>query len=1713
MFAPYEIVDFGLYLKREGFSTSLHQILAAQEVVHVYAKDAHGLDALVRLTTLLRPIFCSTPEQQDQFDQIYIQWLRQRGVGLAEINFEGGHPLALEPSSVPIVHWRFKLATIGLAIVPLLTVWFLWQDLRTREAVGRVLNESKSVSSATIRLGAQTTVTDQEGKFSVMFRATDMPMDLEVEKQDFQPDLRPVGHSIKSKRNWFYFGTNSLSSVIDVGEIKLIKSEGTLAPSLSSSLSTGLKGQDLDTKLKEGKTATLTHPNSPWWQWVDFGKVFLGLLPLLLALGLLISQSLQRTRLNRQASYVFPEIKVIENHVCTPTFFASLSLRQLTQGFRRRRWVESSELNVERTIHQSIAQAGLFTPCYGSKQETGYLAFINRSTLVDHQANIAAQLVEDLAKGSVLVRQYEFDERPTMLREVDPLRSKVAPKFRVLGVAPELNFTPLKEVQAKFSEKRLLYFADPLTCFHPLTGTLHPWVETLEMWEERFLFTTQEMHQWGQAEQILSRRGFQVIPLSALGLQLFSRLLQQEIFSRNTLQEPIPAQASYYGRMQNRWLEPHSPSKDIITRLLDDLEETFRQAKKEDNFDQGEASQQHHDLGRQGILWLAGCAAYPEIHWGLTLEWGLRLFPKNDVAETLLPQLSQLIWFRRAFMPAWFRQALYVRLTQEEADQISKELRKILAAVDISGAGTLQLSIGARQKYPLVPSKLEGVDRPLRDNVLLQYLSGRQGKTLTPYVPKIMLNFLFPNGQPWVGFRPVSLLVAAFVLSLTLGWWLDPVAKSDTLLRNENIRSVLFLDKPDGRVLDIFQNILDGERSLNWKDENEETIKSLQRLIVFLGYSTSSTGAYVVDGDFNPGLNRGVAQFFVEHNIPTNVTRDDLTYPSTWRTAKQNIVNIPEVQIDQRTMREMLNAALRAISKGEIFSGTFDEALFQLNRIDQKKVLSIQEISERYGDHVNVAVDRVLKEKQVVIHPEWVLAIIKQETGGIAQPRFEQHILTRLNKKQKSTKFVELRYQATSMGFGQILGSNYNLVGAGSAQAMFQSAIADQVLFVTQFLARKSSLVSQLNPTDKAFAQLARFYNGPGYARHQYDQSLARWFWEFRRLRDPENMIPVGDAAKENTVEKKKIGEKNEKALTERTISKNKVRFEQGEAESGSQNILNESIKGNSQSDSVAKEKAENKVSIAEKRKLPKEVIFKKVKLFGGGDADVFTKEARETQIEISTDNLRQKEGLLSIDINYSIMELAPNNTHLKETKTFNVKIPQGVKFVSIGNVKHLKFSGKWNGKNHSWETIFSDKIKNGTVFSSLKIKFDDDGPDDQGNAQLRGKLEIPIRVVKKEELSLEIQSAETSNSSIPLPRSQWTFSAPQGKQRKQQVVQQTVAEKNVSELPQSLANVENPELPEAAVNRKAPQAAQHSNEINAPAQGKVPARSAEAVPENSKAQESQQFAKLSSKITDENQAPMVFVPAGEFTMGSRGEDEYAGPDERPNHQVYLDDFFIDQYEVTTSLYAKFLQETERSPPEYWPKKVLKEHGRKPVIGVTWEDANAYCQWAGKRLPSEAQWEKAARGTDQRLYPWGKVPPSQKLANINKSFGYRDYRVLTDVGSFPEGKSPYGAYDLAGNVWEWVADWYDGKLYQQREDARELVKNPSGPNKGREKVLRGGTWNDFVDHSMRSTYRYRHFPSGRDNYFGFRCAQDASLFSNSQEDRTPPAPISNFSLD
>ena len=267
-------------------------------------------------------------------------------------------------------------------------------------------------------------------------------------------------------------------------------------------------------------------------------------------------------------------------------------------------------------------------------------------------------------------------------------------------------------------------------------------------------------------------------------------------------------------------------------------------------------------------------------------------------------------------------------------------------------------------------------------------------------------------------------------------------------------------------------------------------------------------------------------------------------------------------------------------------------------------------------------------------------------------------------------------------------------------------------------------------------------------------------------------------------------------------------------------------------------------------------------------------------------------------------------------------------------------------------------------------------------------------------------------------------------------------------------------------------------------------------------------LAKLSPRKIDNSM--MIRVPVGTFKMGSsfvenkmhlkkcRKYDKSCElwwfNDEYPDKLIFLDSYWIDIHEVTNEKYLDFVLATghrfaldETCETDKCRKGNLWEGAsfpsrikRQPVTQVSWFDADAYCRWRGKRLPSEAEWEKAARGPSGNLYPWGAASPKNRATYGRK---WRGVFTMTDAGTYSQGSSLYGVYDMAGNVWEWVDDWYDLKYYNWRRK-----NNPRGPVEGEFKVVRGGSWVNHPD-TLRSSFRRWSQPEVRFNDTGFRCAK------------------------
>jgi formylglycine-generating enzyme required for sulfatase activity len=226
----------------------------------------------------------------------------------------------------------------------------------------------------------------------------------------------------------------------------------------------------------------------------------------------------------------------------------------------------------------------------------------------------------------------------------------------------------------------------------------------------------------------------------------------------------------------------------------------------------------------------------------------------------------------------------------------------------------------------------------------------------------------------------------------------------------------------------------------------------------------------------------------------------------------------------------------------------------------------------------------------------------------------------------------------------------------------------------------------------------------------------------------------------------------------------------------------------------------------------------------------------------------------------------------------------------------------------------------------------------------------------------------------------------------------------------------------------------------------------------------------------------MVFIPGGHFSMGSPPAE--GDSDEIPQRVVYISPFYIDLYEITHDQFSRFVKGTKFPKPviPYFEDDLsLINRPELPVVGVSWEHANEYCKWIGKRLPTEAEWEKAARGDRALKWPWGNHFSEDFVNSESEVDGYR---YSAPPGKFEKGRSPFGVYDMAGNVAEWVADWYDPDYYQEG-----IFRHPKGPDQGKHRGYRGGSWNDSSA-NLRTPKRFAAAPHQSGVTIGFRCVMD-----------------------
>lgn len=287
-------------------------------------------------------------------------------------------------------------------------------------------------------------------------------------------------------------------------------------------------------------------------------------------------------------------------------------------------------------------------------------------------------------------------------------------------------------------------------------------------------------------------------------------------------------------------------------------------------------------------------------------------------------------------------------------------------------------------------------------------------------------------------------------------------------------------------------------KEIREKDLGEAVVEALQRLLNFLGYATSRRGKFKVDGDFGRGTHRGIAQFQFDYKLKGALSLDTLAYDCSWQNAHLKLLDFPELKLNRSTVYALVQVVRKNIEQQHLLCGDFSTALKQLNRSQTRSYYSCREIQYHYGDFAEDAVQRVATQSGRV-HPRWILAIIKQETGGVIRPRFKQYLFSRLVKQYPNTDAATLRFSAMDSGLGQIPGTDFSKAGASNPEALVCSPLAEQVYFVARYLSHHSSAATD-EPSDDDFHAIAQYYNGPEYKKHDYHASLKRRYHEFKVL-------------------------------------------------------------------------------------------------------------------------------------------------------------------------------------------------------------------------------------------------------------------------------------------------------------------------------------------------------------------------------------------------------------------------------------------------------------------------------------------------------------------------------------------------------------------------------------------------------------------------------------
>ncbi|MEP7342190.1 MAG: SUMF1/EgtB/PvdO family nonheme iron enzyme [Acidobacteriota bacterium] len=748
-----DLLDLREELRSAGFDSGLQRTIAAHNLLLALA--AHG-----RLPadpgewrTWLAPVFCSARSEQEEFYRRYADWvdrhsaLAAQAKEAAKAQVPAGEPTQRDPVRSSAfgrllsrfeprrlkdqlrtwLRWFARPQVLGTMLAVLVLLAGLgWMWLRRQTTVtfrGQVFSENKSqpLEKASVKFAGQIIETKADGKFEFSYKVRNL--DRVREDQIVQLTISHSEHVVVTTR----------TSLTDPDALKIVLPKRR-----------GLEAANIGTPVNPSP-APPQLPNAP--------KLKAWQIPLILspfalyALWLLWIWLRRRALLQRLPDKKLPQLHDLKVEGIERKLFASPYVRRLLLGLRRPRPMQMRELNVPATVRETIRQGGMFTPAYGARRSSPeYLLLIDRASAHDEQANVADELRMRLAENGVFVEPYYFQSDARSCRSATKDEAAVS----------------LRQLAGRYPDHRLLVFSDGAGFFDPFTGHPQRWLEQFAPWEQRVLLTPEAPAQWGDRERELARREFVLLPASASGIEELGEWLNYGMTPSPEKPAAQPFPEAIEERPQ-RWLERQTPLPDEVEEL---------------------SAQVHDYLGQEGWDWLAACAVYPEVTWELTLYHGYWLFGGDEQwreawAERTL-RLVRLPWFRYGTMPNWWREHLLASLDGEKETTVRRGIERLLrSALDHPGeAVTLEYaepedqSLWARVQAWWQRQRLYwGVqtvepDEPLRDYVFLQFLAGKRPNRLSISVPEVLRRLLFKDGQPVLGFHPVTMFLLAGLASL-----------------------------------------------------------------------------------------------------------------------------------------------------------------------------------------------------------------------------------------------------------------------------------------------------------------------------------------------------------------------------------------------------------------------------------------------------------------------------------------------------------------------------------------------------------------------------------------------------------------------------------------------------------------------------------------------------------------------------------------------------------------------------------------------------------------------------------------------------------------------------------------------------------------------------------------------------------------------------------